>query len=84
MNFVWWVLLQGPIVERVVEYLKGIPFVKNNPRLVAALVNLALVLIGYLSGIAPKQLLELIALILNGLIAPSGTHELRSQLQGER
>lgn len=84
MNFVWWVLLQGPIVERVVEYLKRFPFVKNNPRLVAALVNLGLVLVGYLSGIAPKELIELLTLILNGLVAPSGVHELRSQIRGER
>lgn len=75
----WWVpilnLIGGVAVSYAVTFLKAVPFVQRNPKLVAAALAIVLSLIGSASGVLPEGVAPIIVAIVTQLSAAIGVHE---------
>jgi hypothetical protein len=69
-------LLQGTVLSQVVDALKGHPFVRNHPKLVAALLTLAVTLVlTYFNVGAPWD--QVVVTWYAAFMAAIGAHELK-------
>ena len=75
-GFVLFILGQAAVVAAVTQAFKRWEFVQQHPKLVAALINLALVLVqGYLTKTVPQDIVNLIVAYLSSFLSAIGTYE---------